>query len=139
MRIEIPEHKKLVYECVIPIRWGDMDAMAHLNNASYFRFMETARIDWFQSIGRMPDPTGEGIVIVNAFCNFYRQFEYPGAALLRMFASDPARTTFETWVTMARTDAPETICAAGGATTIWVDYPTQKAKALPDWLRELVS
>ena len=40
MRIEIPEHKKLVYECVIPIRWGDMDAMAHLNNASYFRFMQ---------------------------------------------------------------------------------------------------
>ncbi len=139
MRIEIPEHKKLVYECTIPIRWGDMDAMGHLNNTSYFRFMETARIDWFQSIGRMPDPSGEGIVIVNAFCNFYRQLEYPGEVLLRMFASDPARTTFETWVTMARTETPDNICAAGGATTIWVDFPTQKAKALPDWLRELVS
>ena len=139
MRIAIPEDKKLVYECTIPIRWGDMDAMGHLNNTSYFRFMETGRIDWLQSIGRMPDPSGEGIVIVNAFCNFYRQLEYPGTALLRMFVSDPARTTFETWVTMARTDKPDTICAAGGATTIWVDFPTQKAKALPDWLRDLVS
>jgi len=34
MRIAIPEDKKLVYECTIPIRWGDMDAMGHLNNAS---------------------------------------------------------------------------------------------------------
>jgi acyl-CoA thioester hydrolase len=139
MRIALPEHKKLVYECIIPIRWGDMDAMRHLNNTSYFRFMETCRIDWFQSLRAIPDPSGEGIVIVNAFCNFYRQLEYPGSVLTRMYASDPARTTFETWVTMARTDAPDTVCAAGGATTIWVDFPTQRAKALPDWLRELVS
>jgi acyl-CoA thioester hydrolase len=31
------------------------------------------------------------------------------------------------------------ICAAGGATTIWVDFPLQKAKTLPDWLRQVVS
>ena len=40
---------------------------------------------------------------------------------------------------MARADQPEVICAAGGATTIWVDFPKQKALALPDWLRALVS
>ena len=80
MKIEIPENKKLVYEMSIPIRWGDMDAMGHLNNGSYFRYMETARIDWMHSIGFEPDPKGEGMVIVNAFCNFYRQIEYPGNA-----------------------------------------------------------
>ena len=40
---------------------------------------------------------------------------------------------------MARADAPEVICAAGGATTIWVDFPKQKALPLPDWLRAVVS
>jgi len=29
MRFEIPEQKKLTLEMVIPIRWGDMDAMGH--------------------------------------------------------------------------------------------------------------
>jgi len=139
MRIDIPAHKKLVYETVIPIRWGDMDAMGHLNNTTYFRYLETARIDWMRSIGFQPNPEGEGMVIVNAFCNFYRQLEYPGDVLLKMYVSDPGRTTFESWGTMARTDAPEVICAAGGATTIWVDFPKQKATALPDWLRDLVS
>jgi acyl-CoA thioester hydrolase len=139
VRIEIPEHKRLVYSCTIPIRWGDMDAMGHLNNTSYFRYMETARIDWLQSIRALPDPSGEGVVIVNAFCNFYRQLEYPGDVQVQMYASDPARTTFETWTTMARSEDPQTICAAGGATTIWVDFPSQKAKTLPDWLRAQVS
>lgn len=139
MRIEIPESKKLVFEMRVPIRWGDMDAMNHVNNTSYFRYMETCRIDWMRSIGCQPDPQGEGPVIVNAFCNFYRQLQYPGDVLIRMFASSPGRSTFETWVTMARADQPDTIDAAGGATTIWVDFPAQKAKTLPDWLRAIVT
>ena len=139
MRLELPEHKKLIYQMAIPIRWGDMDAMGHLNNTSYFRYMETCRIDWMHGAGCLPDSQGEGPVVVNAFCNFYRQLEYPGDVLVKMYASDPARTTFETWVTMERADQPGTVCAAGGATTIWVDFPKQKAKTLPDWVRALVS
>jgi len=139
MKIEIPEHKKFVHELLIPIRWGDMDAMGHVNNAVYFRYLETIRIDWFRAIGCVPDPQGEGPVIVNAFCNFYRQFEYPADVRVKMYVSDPARTTFESWATMERTDQPGVICAAGGATTIWVDFPKQKATPLPDWIRQIVS
>ncbi len=138
MKFEIPEIKKLVFEMVIPIRWGDMDAMNHLNNTVYFRYLETIRIEWMRSIGCMPDAGGEGPVIANAFCNFYKQLEYPGDVLTKMYVSDPGRTTFETWGTMERADTPGVICAAGGATTIWVDFPLQKAKTLPEWLRQVV-
>ena len=86
----------------------------------------------------MPDAAGEGPVIVNAFCNFYKQLEYPGDVLIKMYVSSPARTTFETWGTMERADSPGVVYAAGGATTIWVDFPLQKAKTLPDWLRRVV-
>ena len=139
MKIEIPEVKKLVHDMVITIRWGDMDAMGHLNNGTYFRYLETARIDWMVAIGCKPDPHGEGPVIVNAFCNFYKQLEYPGDVRVKMYVSDPGRTTFESWCTMERVDAPSVICAAGGATTIWVDFPAQKAKTLPEWMRQLVA
>ncbi|MDP2818070.1 MAG: acyl-CoA thioesterase [Polaromonas sp.] len=139
MKFEIPDNKKQVFEMCLPIRWGDMDAMGHVNNTSYFRYLETVRIDWMYSIGCVPDPKGEGPVIVNAFCNFYKQLEYPGDILLRMYASDPGRTTFETWGTMERLDQPGVIYAAGGATTIWVDFPSQKAATLPDWVRVIVS
>lgn len=138
MKIEIPEKKKLVYEMIIPIRWGDMDALGHLNNASYFRFFETARIDWLQSIGGMSYAEGEGFVIVNAFCSFLRQLQYPGDVLMKLYVSDPGRVTFESWVTMERTDMPGEICATGGATVMWVDIAAQKAKTLPDWVRKLV-
>ncbi|MBL8338098.1 MAG: acyl-CoA thioesterase [Rhodoferax sp.] len=139
MRLELPERRKLIYEMVIPIRWGDMDAMGHLNNTSYFRYMETCRIDWMRSVGCLPAPGGEGPIIVNAFCNFHLQLEYPGDVQMRMYASDPARTTFETWATMERTDQQGVVYASGGATTIWVDTGARKARPLPDWLRAIVS
>ena len=139
MKIDIPDQKKLVFETHIAVRWGDMDAMGHVNNATYFRYMETARIDWFRSIGCVPDAQGEGPVIVNAFCNFIRQFEYPDEVLLKMYVSDPGRTTFESWATMEKVAEPGVVCAAGGATTIWVNFPQQKAVGLPDWIRAIVS
>ena len=139
MKIEIPEDKKKVYEMINPIRWGDMDAMGHVNNTQYFRYMETIRIDFFRSINCVPDPLGQGPVIVNAFCNFYKQLEYPGDMLIKMYVSDPARTTFESWCTLERADQPGVIYAAGGATIIWVDFPLQKAVTLPDHIRAMAT
>ena len=77
MKIEIPEKKNLVYEMVFKVRWGDMDVMGHMNNTLYFRYLETARMDWFKSIGVEGDPNVPGPVLANAFCNFYRQLAYP--------------------------------------------------------------
>jgi acyl-CoA thioester hydrolase len=139
MKYEIPEQKKFVFEMNIPIRWGDMDALGHVNNTTYFRYLESGRVDWLRSLNCSMDAKDEGVVVVNAFCNFYKQLEYPGDVLLKMYVSDPGRTTFETWATMERADQPGVIYAAGGATTIWVDVVNKKAKNLPDWLRVLVS
>ena len=139
MKFILPEVKKLVFEMTIPIRWGDMDAMNHVNNTIYFRYLESCRIERMRSINALPNPKGEGPVIVNAFCNFYKQLEYPGDVLVKMYTSDPARTTFETWATLELTNQPGVIYAAGGATTIWVNFPQQKSMDLPDWLRQMVA
>jgi acyl-CoA thioester hydrolase len=135
VRIEIPERKKLVYEARLPIRWGDMDAMGHVNNTTYFRYLETVRIDWARSIGCDPDPQGQGIVIVNAFCTFHKQLEYPGDILVKMYVSDVGRSSFDSWATIERVDDPGVVYASGGATTVWVDFPAQKSVPLPDWIR----
>ena len=86
---------------VIPIRWGDMDAMGHVNNTIYFRYFEIVRIEWLHKVGGAPDPAGEGPVIVNAFCNFLRQLEVPGRrageALRRQPGAHAASTPTSRW------------------------------------------
>ena len=139
MRFEIPEHKKLVHEMRIPLRWGDMDAMGHVNNTLYFRYMEVIRIEWMHSLGGPSDLNGEGFVIVNAFCNFMRQLEYPGELLARLFVTNPGRSSFDTYVTLERCDQPGVLYAAGGATTVWLNIPQAKTVPMPQWLREIVA
>jgi acyl-CoA thioester hydrolase len=38
-------------ETVIQVRWSDMDAMGHVNNATYLTYLETAREPWFAALG----------------------------------------------------------------------------------------
>jgi acyl-CoA thioester hydrolase len=138
MRFEVPTEKKLTHEMVIPIRWGDMDAMGHVNNTTYFRYFEVARLEWLLRIGALPSPQGTGPVIVNAFCNFVRQVEFPGDLLARHYVANPGRTSFDTYITLERTDQPGVLFAEGGAKTVWADAATKKSAPLPDWLRRLV-
>ena len=138
MRFHVPAEKKLTHEMVIPIRWGDMDAMGHVNNTVYFRYMEIARLDWFFGMGLPADPKGEGPVIVNAFCNFIRQLEFPGDVLVRTYAGTMGKSSFDTYHEMSRVDDPDTVCANGGATIVWVDFPRQKSVPMSDQARALI-
>ncbi|HSW05786.1 acyl-CoA thioesterase [Aquabacterium sp.] len=139
MRFDLPEKKKLTFEMVIPIRWGDMDAMGHVNNTVYFRYLESLRIDWFRSIGCQPDADGIGPVIINAFCSFIRQLEYPGEVLARHYVGEMGRSTIDTYATLERTDMPGLIHATGGATVVWTDFRAQKSVPLPDEIRAMLN
>ena len=136
MKLIIPDEKRLVHEMVIPIRWGDMDAMGHVNNTVYFRYMEVVRVGWLHGIGGPPDPEGAGPVVVNAYCTFMRQFEWPGDVRIKLYVGGAGRSSFETYTTMERADAPGVICAEGGATTVWTR--AQKSVPLPDRVRQLI-
>ena len=139
MRFDIPEQKKLTHEMVIPIRWGDMDAMGHVNNTLYVRYMEIVRLEWLYKVGGTPDPHGIGPVIVNAFCNFIKQLEFPGDVLAKHYVANPGRSSFETYITLERTDAPGVIYASGGAKTVWIEFGAQRSVPLPENVRALVA
>ena len=139
MRFELPDRKKLVHEVIVPLRWGDMDAMGHINNTLYFRYMEIARLEWIFKVGASTDLAGEGPVIVNAFCNFLRQLEYPGDVRVTLFVAEPGRSSFETYQTIERIDAPGVIYAEGGARVVWTDYRVKKSAPMPDWFRAHLS
>lgn len=135
MRFELPAEKKLVHEVVLPMRWGDMDALGHINNTIYFRYMEIVRMDWIATVCSGRFVGGQGLLIVNAFCNFLRQLEFPGEVRVAMYVANPGRSSFETYNTLERTDEPGVVYAEGGAHTVWSDYAAKKSAPLPDWLR----
>ena len=133
--------KQLVHTMTMPIRWGDMDAMGHVNNTVYFRYIETARIAWLEQVGALPDPTSEGPVIVNANCSFLKQLTYPGEIEVTTWVGAPGRSSFEVTHEI-RLVGPGgqagALHAEGGAKVVWVDFKAGKSKPLPDRLRALL-
>lgn len=138
MRIDLPADKKLIHTSTVPIRWGDMDMMGHVNNTVYFRYMEIARLEWMYAIDAPTNPKGEGPVVVNAFCNFIKQLEFPGDVVVRTYVGAVGKSSIDTFHEMCRADDPDTVYANGGATVVWVDLPLQKAAPLPEALRQLL-
>ena len=128
--------RRLVHRLRMPIRWGDMDAMGHVNNTVYFRYFEQARIDWFVELGAPADPSHPyGPVIINAHCAFLRQLRYPGDIEVSTYVGAIGNSSFETIQEISRVDQPDVIAASGGAKVVWIDYQREKSVVLPDALR----
>jgi len=136
MKLTVPSTGlKLVHEMRMPVRWGDLDAMGHVNNTVYFRYFESLRIDWLRHFGIGPDRTGIGPVMANGFCNFRRQIEYPGELVARHFVAPPGRSSLDTYFTLAEVHEPDVLSADGGATLVWVDFPRGVSVNIPDDIR----
>jgi acyl-CoA thioester hydrolase len=125
--------KKLVHVERIAIRWGDMDAMGHVNNTVYFRYMEQARIAWFEAL--VPQGAAwrtHGCVIANASCNFKRAINYPGTVEVKVFAAPPGGSSVQTFYELV---VEQEIYADGAATVVFVDMEKQKPMRIPEDIR----
>ena len=94
--------------------------------------METIRIDWMCAIGCKPDPSIEGPVIVNAFCNFYTQVSYPGDLIIKTYIGKVGRTSVDVYNLMSVASNPNELCAAGGTTLVWVNFKTKRPAPWPE-------
>jgi len=125
--------------CDVPLRWGDMDAMAHLNNTIYFRLMEEARIQWFQRIGFSTLPSGQAPILAHVSCDFVRAMAYPGVARVRQVISKIGRASVEMTLTIERTDEPGNTYARGRSVIVWFDYVANKSLPWPEAVRALIA
>ena len=130
------KEKKLVHVERIAIRWGDMDAMGHVNNTVYFRYMEQARIGWFDALVPEAEAWKEtGIVIANASCNYKRAMIYPGTVEVKLYVGKPGGSSVLTSYEM-HIEGDGQLYADGTAMVVFIDIAKQKPRRIPDLVRE---
>ena len=64
------KHFPIVVE--IPVAWGEMDSMQHVNHTVYLKWMETARFEFFEKLGMMElmQETGVGNILKSIECRY---------------------------------------------------------------------
>jgi acyl-CoA thioester hydrolase len=128
--------RRLVHVESIPMRWGDMDAMGHVNNTVYFRYMEQARIAWFDAL--VPDRqawSALGIVIVSTSCNFRKPLTYPGTVDVKLSVGAPGGSSVPTFYEL---NVGEELYAEGVAVVVFIDMQSQKPVRIPERIRSLL-
>ena len=127
-----------VYRKVIPLRWGDMDAMNHLNNTLYFRLMEEVRISWFLEHGMIARPDGEGPILAFASCDFLKPMTYPCDAHVTHTVTRLGRSSVDVEVTIEGDETPPVLYAKGKNVLVWMDYTKGVSAPWPQRLRDAV-
>ena len=72
----------------VQLRWSDMDALRHVNNVQFLRFLEDARVQMMVEAGRRTLESELGVVVVR------HEIDYRRPLLFR-----PEPVVVDTWVT----------------------------------------
>lgn len=121
------------FRMAIGLRWSDLDAFNHVNNARYLTFLEQARIEWFETIGE-PWVTEESApVVASATLNFKRPIEYPAEVFVELFTERLGTSSVTIGHRIAGADGG--LHCDGHVVAVWVDRRSGKPTPLPEAVR----
>ena len=129
----------LLFTTTMALRWRDMDALGHLNNATYFTFMEQARIDWFLEKAQLNiEEEQDGPVIVNTECTFKAALRFPDTIKIETSVTTIKTRSFDMQHTFYSSHNDK-IHAIGRVTIVWINYQKEQAITLPSRITSLFS
>ena len=117
----------------VPLRWSDLDAFNHVNNARYLTFIEQARIEWFESLEEPWITQDAAPVIASATLQFRSAIEYPASIFVELFCEKLANSSVTIGHRIVAGDG--TVHCDGSVVAVWVDRRSGKPTPLPDGVR----
>lgn len=126
---------KLVKTDRMTMRWGEMDALAHMNNVAYFRYFEEVRIAWFESLKIEYRAHGEGPILGTITCKYLKPAIYPLELEITTYVGKPGQSSFHMWHELYNANDPAERFAEAEAVLVWIDIAAGRSRPMPDWMR----
>lgn len=124
------------HKCQLQIRWADLDAFRHINNAAYLVYMQEARADftWFSRKGKGEKPILDDMVVARAEVDFIAPIHTTDIPLdVEISIEKIGNSSFVMLYEMSQSG---TLRARGKTVQVGVDMETEKARPLRDYERE---
>jgi acyl-CoA thioester hydrolase len=128
----------------VEVRYSDLDAQGHVNNATFFTYFEQGRVAFFAEL-RARHTTNEALVpgthapdlpfvIANASCVYLRPIAQLAPVAVGIRCSRITHASIE--MEYAVCDQPHSSPYARGTTlTVSIDPVSGRPRALPEWAR----
>jgi acyl-CoA thioester hydrolase len=121
----------------IAVRFRDLDAMGHVNNAVYFTFLEQGRVQYMRDIGHVPDTQDFGerypFVVAEAGCRYLSPVSVDERLTVHTRVSRIGNKSFgfEYLITSALDGRK---VASAWSYQVCYDYRSERSRPVYDWL-----
>ena len=86
----------MIHETKLRVRYAEIDAQGHVNNAVYLSYFEVGRVEWLRAAGlsyRELEAQGYGIVVVEVLAHYRRAAFFDDELTLRTELADLSRAS----------------------------------------------
>lgn len=115
------------------VAWGDMDAFGHVNNVMYYRYIESARIKYFEQLKLLKGAILT--VVASSQCKYLKPVFYPDrlqiASRIEEIRNTAIRMHYLLW-----SEQQQSIVAEGEAVIVFVEADTLKKTPISQLSRE---
>ena len=140
-----PQMKKIKYSkndfehwMSLKTRWRDLDAMGHVNHAAYLTFMETARLDFYDSLGFSSRNSGQvnGIILASMNIQYHQQVSHPSDLDIGQRIVRVGSKSFDMLTSIFIKDN-EYLVLSGLFTLVSFNYKSNETIPVPDIIRDM--
>lgn len=124
-----------MHEMKVNVRFCETDALGHINNTSYFIYLEEARLKFFESLGLSTDVHGWNFLLASAKCDFIAQGYFNQLLTIRTYLTKVGTKSCEMSHEIVCSQTGEMI-AKGTAVLVCFNFSEQKSEVIPDVIRE---
>ncbi|HBL55995.1 MAG TPA: acyl-CoA thioesterase [Candidatus Lambdaproteobacteria bacterium] len=123
----------------IPVKWGDMDAFQHVNNVIYFRYFETVRIQYFETLGWLEilEQLGIGPILGSISCRFRIPLTYPDTVFAGAKITEIREKRFSMEYLIVSEKHPEPV-AEGTGIVVCYNYQKNQTTQIPEIIHQAV-
>ena len=127
-----------LFEMDIAVRWRDMDAFNHVNNASYLGYIEEARVAWFKTLSEDWVNQSAAPILAAITLNYRRPANWPETMRIELFAERIGNKSLTLGHRIHSANESGVLYADGNAVMVWVDRNGQSV-LLPESVRNACS
>jgi acyl-CoA thioester hydrolase len=91
----------LLFSQQFAIRWDDMDALEHVNNAHYLSYFTESRVAWAEQCGLRLQRDGVGMILAKASVSYRKPVEYPAQVVVNLYPGSIGRSSFTMITTLS--------------------------------------
>lgn len=132
------DHLIFPVELRLRIDWSELDYFGHVNNVTFFKYMQASRVNYWEAIGLYQSygETKVGPMLVSVKCDFRKPLFYPGNIVVSA-SVEMIKTTSFGMVHRIINEHGE-VCAEGHDVMVMFDFGRNEKVAIPDVYREKI-